>query len=162
MNTSSNKTIVYFHIGRGGRFNNQGHKSFNGEKNILQVLSDCDNSGQLNFIHERDEKGRFCSPYYADCNGGFLISVKDANTGVGSLDWDGDYDSDYCQYLSECNENELNLILESNEWNAIRLVEEFFNECTDLNVDWKRFQGNYDDLITVYFNFSAVDLDEFY
>lgn len=43
-------TIVYFHIGRGGRFNNAGHTTFCGRKDIEQVLQSADESGKWNFI----------------------------------------------------------------------------------------------------------------
>jgi|SRR3972149_1890938 len=36
----NNKTIVAFHIGRGGRFNNQGHLSYIGEKKIGDFTND--------------------------------------------------------------------------------------------------------------------------
>ena len=161
-NSSENKTIVYFHTGRGGRFNNAGHRTFQGTKNIGEVLSLCDSSNQWSFLKNRDEKGRFCAPYYADQNGNYLISEKEVISGVGQLEWDGIYDTDTCFLLSECDENDLMLINESREWNKENVLVEFFNECTDLVIDWKRFNGNYEDLITNYFSFPNFDLEDFY
>ena len=54
------------------------------------------------------------------------------------------------------------LINESREWNKENVLVEFFNECTDLVIDWKRFNGNYEDLITNYFSFPNFDLEDFY
>jgi hypothetical protein len=39
-NTTNTQIIVAFHIGRGGRFHNAGHKSFIGEKKISDFTSD--------------------------------------------------------------------------------------------------------------------------
>lgn len=38
-NTFANSTIVAFHIGRGGRFNNPGHLSFCGENKIGHYIN---------------------------------------------------------------------------------------------------------------------------
>lgn len=50
-----NKTIVAFHIGRGGRFHNQGHLSFIGENKIGDFVHDL----FLNFENEKDFSNRF-------------------------------------------------------------------------------------------------------
>lgn len=160
--SSENTTIVYFHTGRGGHFNNGGHRTFQGTKNIGEVLSLCDSSGHWSFLITRDEKGRFCAPYYADQNGNYLISENELVTGVGQLDWDTIYDTDTCFLLSECDENDLNLINESREWNKEHVIIEFFNECTDLVVDWTRFNGNYEGLIHDYFNYSNFEIEDHY
>lgn len=160
-NSPENKTIVYFHTGRGGHFNNAGHRTFQGTKNISEVLSLCDSSNQWSFRRDRDEKGRFCAPYYADQNGNYIISEKELETGVGQLEWDANYDTDTCFLLSECDESDLMLILESNEWNKENVLVEFFNECTDLVIDWRKFNGDYEALIHDYFNFT-ISVEDFY
>lgn len=159
---TSNKTIVYFHTGRGGRFNNAGHRTFRGLKNISEVLTLCDSSNRHSYYYERDNKGRFCAPYYADQNGNYLISEKELSTGVGQLEWDTIYDTDTCFLLSDCSENDLNIILESSEWDKEDVIIEYFNECTDLTIDWKKFNGDYEDLIRTYFNFPEIDVTMFY
>lgn len=161
-NSPENKTIVYFHTGRGGRFNNAGHRTFQGTKNIGEVLSLCDSSGHWSFLVNRDEKGRFCEAFYTDGNGNYLISEKEVISGVGQLEWDSIYDTDTCFLLSECDENDLKLINESREWNKENLLVEFFNECTDLVIDWSKFNGDYEDLIHNYFSFSEIDVTEYY
>lgn len=162
MKTQKNKTIVYFHTGRGGRFYNSGHQEFRGTKTIGEVLALCDSSSQWAFLHNRDKKGRFIAPIYLDQNGSYLISEKEVSSGVGQLDWDGAYDTDTCIYLSDCGETDLNLILESNEYNKKDLIVEYFDECTDLIIDWARFNGNYEGLISNFFYSSDVDVDYFY
>lgn len=161
------ETILYFHTGRGGRFYNGGHHTYRGKKTIHEVLSLRDNSNQWSFIHERDKKGRFCKPYYADQNGNFLIYVKDVESGVGILDWDGIYDTDTCFKLSECNEVDLKIILESNEWDKLDVIKEYFDNHTDLEIEWRYFNGDYETLINGYFydchfNVTEYYIDEFY
>src|SRR5574343_1606011 len=157
-----NETIVYFHVGRGGKFNNQGYKSFHGCKEISEILTLCDSGNKWSFWRNRDNKGKFISPAYFDQNGNFIISEKDVKSGVGILDWDGSYDTDICSYLRDCDEHELLLIIQSNEYNKENLIKEYFNECTDLNVDGLKFNGMYSDLITDYFNFSDCDINDYY
>lgn len=72
---------------------------------------------------------------YVDCNGSQLITLEEAERGIGTIDWDGEYDTDVCMLLSDCDENDLKLILES-------------QEC--------------EDLIEEYFNFPNVDVEDFY
>jgi len=162
METKKNETIVYFHTGRGGSFNNGGHRTFQGTKNIGEVLSMCDSGNRWSFLQTHDKKGHFCAPYYADQNGNYLISEKEVNTGVGQLEWDTIYDCDNCFLLNDCDENDLKIILESREWNKEDVIVEFFNECTDLTVDWSRFNGDYEELINAYFNHSTFDIEELY
>lgn len=162
MGKSINNTILYFHIGRGGTFNNSGIMSFHGDKNIQEVLNICDSAKQWSFFSTRDEKGRFITPSYFDQNGNFLITEKEVNSGIGKLDWDGDYDTDVCMYLRDCGERELLAIFKSDEFNKEELIKEYFDECTDLNVDWKNFNRLFGDLITDYFQFSDCDINQYY
>lgn len=118
MNTE--RTIVAFHIGRGGRFNNAGHKTFIGEKNFQDLISM--NSEHL--FEQNRENGKFCRKYYTDLNGTVIVEADDVNALVGSLNFDNDYDTDYCCYLDECDENELRIIAESDYWNKEALLEE--------------------------------------
>jgi hypothetical protein len=156
-------TILHFHTGRGGRFHNAGFRSFCGTKNITEVLNQCDNSGQNTFIQNRDVKGRFCEPFYADCNGNFIISFKDAEAGVGTLNWDNNYDTDDCILLSECDAKELKLIYDSQEWNKESVLQEFFITHTDLKINWKLFdETKYPDLIEDYFNDNVFELNDYY
>lgn len=156
------KTIVYFHIGRGGQFYNSGHRTFNGTMNIGDVLVKADNSGQHSFFRDRDENGRFCKPFYTDSNGNYLISEADVKSGVGQLNWDNEYDTDICTLLSECGESDLRLIHESGEWNKEAVIQEYFDNFTSIKVDWQRFSGDYLGLIDDYFLFNSADVEAFY
>ena len=195
-NTTETKTIVYFHTGIGGRFNNSGYKSFRGKKNIIDVLQMNDSNKNWNFISKENEhaifkilsdrnlnnlielfkKNRDANDFsdfekktglilgedvYSDGNGDQLITVAKAETGVGSIEWDGDYNTDTCVYLEDCSEYELNLIEKSDEYDRIDCLQEYFDKNTDLEIDWSKFNEDYKGLIYDYFN-SNVEIEEFY
>lgn len=119
MKTTENKIIVAFHIGRGGMFYNGGHKSFIGELNFqdLQKLN-TDNI----FYRGRDERGRFMRTEIYDGAGNF-VSGDDPNGLIGRLDFDGDYDTDYCKYIEDCTDEELELIAKSGDFKSFELIE---------------------------------------
>ena len=101
--------IVSFHIGRGGRFNNPGHATYIGEENFQELIS---LSSKNIFEHNRDEKGRFCKPFLT---GGWGESVThdDIRGEVGSLEFDGHYDTDTAKNIEECTDSELEIIVQS-------------------------------------------------
>ena len=97
-------TIIAFHIGRGGRFYNQGHKTFiKWGANINEYTEEL-------FMTE-DEKE------YMDCSNS-LVGLKVKNDGTGTINCDNEYDTTYCVRLSEIDENEFNIICENekNVW----------------------------------------------
>lgn len=107
---------VRFHIGRGGRFHNAGHKTYVGTVNSL---SDC--FGDSGIISE-DENGTPLPDsewQLMDSGGTVVLSGRDeieAETGI--LDWDGEYDTDIVRYLSECDDDEYQMILDAEERGA--------------------------------------------
>lgn len=103
------KIIVSFNIGRGGRFNNAGFKSYMGELNFQQLINLESNNC---FVQTRDANGRFCKPFITDCNGN-CVSDDDVNGEIGTLDFDGQYDTDYAKYIQDCTEQELDVIANS-------------------------------------------------
>lgn len=104
--------IVAFHIGRGGRFHNQGHKSFMPH---IKQLSDCFSESSI--IFQEDEEGNPLpdEQWQLIDGGGNVILEGRANieSTTGILDWDGEYDTDIVQYLSECDDNEIDMIYQS-------------------------------------------------
>jgi hypothetical protein len=82
-------TILHFHIGRGGRFYNQGFITYKGEESLSDFVA---HNGQNIFI---DNDG-----YYMDGAGNSLGDAKEGDE-VGVLDFDGEYDTDYFIYMSE-------------------------------------------------------------
>ena len=107
---------VRFHIGRGGRFNNAGHKTYVGTVN---GLSDC--FGDSIVISE-DENGKTLPDSewkLVDSGSNVILSGRDEiESDTGILDWDGEYDTDIVRHLSECDDDEYQLILDAAERGA--------------------------------------------
>ena len=107
---------VRFHIGRGGYFNNAGHKTYEGTVN---ELSDC--FGDSIVISE-DENGKPLPDsewQLVDGGGNVILSGRDEiESETGILDWDGEYDTDIVRKLSECDDDEYQLILDAAERGA--------------------------------------------
>lgn len=87
-----------------------------------------------------------------DVNGNLLISVEDVEKGVGRLEWDGLYDTDSCFHLSDCDEQDLMIILKSNEYNKESFLIDFFDNFSGIVVDWEKFDGDFEKLISDYFS----------
>lgn len=93
--------IVAFHIGRGGRFYNAGHKTFiKWGANINDYVYDL-------FLDEEEKE-------YLDCNS-HPVGLKKDNDGTGCIDEDGLYDTTYCVRMSEINEEEFGIICENHK-----------------------------------------------
>lgn len=104
---------VRFHIGRGGHFNNAGHKTYVGTVN---GLSDC--FGDSSIIWE-DENGKPLPDsewQLIDGGGNVILSGRDEiESETGILDWDGEYDTDIVRKLSECDDDEYQMILDTED-----------------------------------------------
>ena len=104
---------VRFHIGRGGRFHNAGHKTYVGTVN---ELSDC--FGDSIVISE-DENGKTLPDSewkLVDSGSNVILSGRDEiESETGILDWDGEYDTDIVCYLTDCDERECQLIFDAAE-----------------------------------------------
>lgn len=117
MNTSiyveAQNIKVRFHVGRGGQFHNAGHKTYIGTVNDL---SDC--FGDSTIISE-DENGKPLpdSKWQLVDGGGnvILLGRDEIESDTGVLDWDGEYDTDIVRHLSECDDDEYQLILDAAE-----------------------------------------------
>ena len=103
---------VRFHIGRGGRFHNAGHKTYVGTVN---GLSDC--FGESTMLISEDENGKpLPDSEWQLVDGGVILSGRDKiESETGILDWDGEYDTDIVRHLSECDDDEYQLILDAAE-----------------------------------------------
>ena len=107
-------TIVAFHVGRGGRFNNPYHKTYESHITDFQwLLSHSDNL----FIHNEDEEGNALPDNdwkLMDGNGNVLLEGREAiQSETGMLDIDGGYDTTIVQYIEDCDESELNILLQA-------------------------------------------------
>lgn len=104
---------VRFHIGRGGRFNNAGHKTYVGTVNDL---SDCFGDSLLisedeNGLPLPDSEWRL-----VDGGGNVILSGRDEiESDTGILDWDGEYNTDIVRHLSECDDDDYQLIYDAAE-----------------------------------------------
>lgn len=105
---------VRFHIGRGGRFNNAGNKTYVGTVN---KLSDC--FGDFCNIIDVDKNGNPLPDsewQLEDGGGNVILSGRDEiESETGILDWDGEYDTDIVRKLSECDDDEYQMILDTEE-----------------------------------------------
>lgn len=104
---------VRFHIGRGGHFNNAGHKTYVGTVNDL---SDCFGDS---FVISEDENGKPLQDsdwQLVDSGSNVILSGRDEiESDTGILDWDGEYDTDIVRYLEDCDDDEYQLILDAAE-----------------------------------------------
>ena len=104
---------VRFHIGRGGQFNNAGHKTYVGTVNDL---SDCFGDS---IVFSEDENGNPLPDSewkLVDSGGNVILSGRDEiESETGILDWDGEYDTDIVRHLTECEDDEYQLILDAAE-----------------------------------------------
>ena len=107
---------VRFHIGRGGQFNNAGHKTYVGTVNDL---SDCFGDS---IVFSEDENGKPLPDSewrLVDGGGNVILTGRDEiESETGILDWDGEYDTDIVRNLSECDDDEYQLILDAAERGA--------------------------------------------
>lgn len=100
------ETIVAFHVGRGGQFNNQGHLTFVGENKIGDFIEDL--------FWDTDDKGNALPDAELRKETGNLVGCtwKEVESGIGRIDIDGDYNTTYTMKLSDVEQD-------SKEWNAI-------------------------------------------
>lgn len=109
--SSATNILVHFNIGRGGHFHNPGHKKY---VSTVDGLPDC--FGDAIIINE-DENGQPLpdSEWKLIDSGGnaILEGREEIESPTGVLDWDGGYDTDIVEYLSECSDDEYQLIIEA-------------------------------------------------
>ena len=105
---------VRFHIGRGGHFHNAGHKTYVGTVNDL---SDC--FGDYSIVISEDENGKPLPDsdwQLVDGGGNVILSGRDKiESETGILNWDGEYDTDIVRNLSECDDDEYQMIRDAAE-----------------------------------------------
>lgn len=104
---------VRFHIGRGGRSYSAGFKTYKG---IVNSLSDCFSDST---IISEDENGKpLPDSEWQLLDGGdnvILTGRDEIESETGILDWDGEYDTDIVRHLSECTDDEYQMILDAAE-----------------------------------------------
>jgi len=130
MKTSNlKKRIVMFHIGRGGRFHNEGHLTFV----VFNKIDECHDWQQNTFSKDRDEKGRFCNPYLTDCSGNVLMDADQYHEaieiGIGILNFDNEYDTTYTTYTDELSVAELEAMSENPYYGVDEVLEAYEYEA---------------------------------
>lgn len=107
---------VHFHIGRGGHFNNAGHKTYVGTVN---GLSDCFGESSIIDVDDNGDKLPDSKWQLIDGGGNVILTGRDEiESETGILDWDGEYDTDIVRKLSECDDDEYQMILDTEERGA--------------------------------------------
>lgn len=102
---------VWFHVGRGGKFNNGGHKTYRG---VVNQLSDCFGDSTVIDFNEDGNPLPDEDWVLLDSGGNVILNGRDqieAETGV--LDWDSEYDTDIVRYLEDCTDEEYQLIIDA-------------------------------------------------
>lgn len=90
---------VRFHIGRGGHFNNAGHKTYIGTVN---GLSDCFGESSIIDVDDNGDKLPDNKWQLVDGGGNVILTGRDKiESETGILDWDGEYDTDIVRKLSD-------------------------------------------------------------
>lgn len=170
---TTEETFITFHIGRGGRFNNQGHKTyvdqdmtidsyltddnfsqFENQREIANKIGNRENLIALfekaidgnNDAFERIEKItqiKFGKEIYTDCNGN-PVGLDVENDGTGMIDEDGDYDTTIVQKLEDCNEDELLLIHNSNNYKSSDVVDYVKAALLEANLIFEEEEENED------------------
>lgn len=172
---NTENTLIAFHIGRGGRFNNAGHRVFcDQDKSIESFTNDL----FINFEDQNDFKNRFgwdstgnsdqkCildlltdenfeelelrfgisesdlgEKIYTDGSGNAVgLTVEEAHTGVGRIEEDGEYDTTYVCLLSECDESECSLIIESDRYHSVDVDAYIFEKFPELKPEEEEDNG---------------------
>lgn len=100
---------VSFHIGRGGKSNNQGHLSFSREENFQELITRC---YDVCTIINRDEQGMPVADedwtLVEDSSERVILQGREAIEAMtGRLEWDGEYDTDYVTTTDNLSDKEL-------------------------------------------------------
>lgn len=139
---STPETLIAFHIGRGGQFWNSGHKSycdqdtpidnytddlftsFENEEEVADLIGDRENLRDLfeEAIYNDGAAERLKrwgldlgDKIYVTASG-TPVGLEVQNNGTGKIDIDGDYDTTYVIKLEDCDDEELWLIYNSNNY----------------------------------------------
>ncbi len=106
-----------FHIGRGGRFNNQGHKTYRNDiKDFQELLRYYTN--ELFFYTEDEGGNELPAEEWAvkDESGSVLLQGREEiESEIGRLDFDGEYDTTYVCSIDELDDEESALIIKAYE-----------------------------------------------
>jgi len=129
MNTK-NKTIVKFHVARGGHFNNEGHVYYVGEEKIGQGVA-------FNDLIYNEEEG-----IYLDSAGNPLhddFNQKDIESGLGTINIDHAYDTTYTTTTENLSLKEKMAIARVEPYNCAELLG-IENEIFDVLIAFQKLE----------------------
>ena len=106
-------TLLHFHTGRGGRFRNAGYTTLEGEVSSISDLVVFD------YLYLNED----CSDYLDSSENAVGLTIEDVEKGIGTIDFDGDYDTHYVKSMEDLTEKEILLIADSSEFNKTELLE---------------------------------------
>lgn len=171
VNYESKDVIVAFHIGRGGRSNNAGHKSF---MPFVSKLQDC--FGDNSFIIDEDEDGNTLPDekwQLLDGGSNVILEGREAiESETGILEWDTIYNTDIVRYIEDCTDEEMEILYKAYlnddlcdddainyvcEWKGVKRISSvkfyranatiFFTDHTSLDYYWDGEEDVEDDEI---------------
>ena len=109
--------IVCFHVGRGGNHHNPGYKSFNPHVHSIQDLL------VYGFLNCEDEDGNPLPDEewtLTDQGGNIILEGRqEIESPVGILEWDTIYDTDIVKHIEDCDDEEIELVMEAYRNNEI-------------------------------------------
>ena len=169
-----NRTILAFHIGRGGRFNNAGYLTYKGQKRIGEFTDDLftrfQNENEIIETLSEDVRDKFKDlcvdenyillehdfgitkemlgdiEYYCGASLQEVgLSRKEVEEGIGKIDIDGDYNTTYTTYIEDCDRSELLALAKSNEWELLK--EYGFKDAEKFDLDNRLVEMVQNDLV---------------
>lgn len=136
------EALVAFHIGRGGRFHNPGHLTYEPYTKSFADIVNGD-SKRWTFINNEDEEGNTLPDdewTLTDSNDHVICEGRDEiEAETGRVSWDGEYDTDYVTRIKNCDENELELIYNSGQHHKL-FEEDLLNICCYF-LNWNRAES---------------------
>ena len=131
VNNESKNVVVAFHIGRGGRFNNAGHKTF---MPFVSKIQDC--FGENTLINNEDEDGNALPDeqwQLIDGGSNVILEGREAiESETGILEWDGIYNTDIVRYIEDCTDEEMEILYKAYLDDELR-----DDDAIDFVCEWK-------------------------
>ena len=109
--------ILCFHIGRGGRFFNQGHLTFSGTKKITDT-SDFDRLFPPKYKNGNDNLKSKKAEWLSETGNSVELTNEMVKSGVGRINFDNDFDTTYTTYLKDLSEEEIEAVIKADPWDV--------------------------------------------
>lgn len=164
-------SIVAFHTGRGGRFYNAGHTTFLGEKkiseftynlfvifekeddilsaigdrpNLIEKFEECKNKKDFSFFEKLGLNAG--EQIYTDGNKPVGLSVAEAESGVGRIDIDGEYNTTSTCLVSDLSDSDIEIIIKSDVFDREYVLNEYAKYCgfEDYEIELMQYFEDYE------------------